>query len=94
MERHICEVCKAEKRETNHWWTIEERVIDGKGATGLRITDWGRGANPRISSRAGRFNKWIVCGQACALKKISEWMAGPRSAAKLEGVKDGEEKAG
>lgn len=78
MERHICEVCKSEKRETNHWWTIEEKVIDGKGSTGLRISDWGEGLNPRASIRSGRIKKWIVCGQACALKKISEWMASSR----------------
>lgn len=36
---------------------------------------------PRVSIRSGRVKRWHVCGQACVLKKISEWMGKPAAPA-------------
>jgi hypothetical protein len=61
-----CDICGAEKKQTNHWF-----VVYAHGGE-LRVTGWT--ANSRI--RAGSKH---LCGQTCLHKLVDEFIAGNMS---------------
>src|SRR6266567_5085845 len=58
-----CDICGAEKRQTNHWFVAYTHGSE------LRVTGWN--ANGRI--RAGCKH---LCGQTCLHKLLDEFIAG------------------
>jgi len=58
-----CDICGAEKRQTNHWFVAYARGGE------LRVTGWN--ANGRM--RAGSKH---LCGQTCLHKLVDEFIAG------------------
>jgi hypothetical protein len=71
MERtqYTCDVCGTEKKETNHWWLF---VVNDDG---FQLAPWG---TPWYQTRQ-RPQATIqhLCGQACAIRKLSEFMSPP-----------------
>ena len=58
-----CDVCGKVKAETNRWWTIR---IANAGGFALVLT----------SGAAGKSREYLdVCGEECALARISQEMA-------------------
>lgn len=55
---YTCDVCGAERHEANHWFGI------GQAGDILHIS-------PFIT---GRSACWHVCGEACVMKKVSEFL--------------------
>ncbi len=61
QETFVCDVCGAVKGTTNHWWKVE---IESNNT--LIMSQWTMmGDRPKVSH---------ICGEACALKKVSEFM--------------------
>jgi hypothetical protein len=58
-----CDICGAEKKQTNHWFVASEQAGE------LRICGW----NSRNKLRAGTKH---LCGQTCLHKLVDEFMAG------------------
>ncbi len=58
-----CDICGAEKKQTNHWFVVWEQVGE------LRVSGW----NSRNRLRTGSKH---LCGQACLHKLVDEFMAG------------------
>jgi hypothetical protein len=58
-----CDICGAEKRQTNHWFVVYTQGSE------LRVTGWN--ANRRL--RAGSKH---LCGQTCLHKLVDEFIAG------------------
>ena len=58
-----CDICGAEKKQTNHWFVASEQAGE------LRVSGW----NARNKLRAGTKH---LCGQACLHKLVDEFMAG------------------
>jgi hypothetical protein len=56
-----CDICGAEKRQTNHWFIASEQAGE------LRVSGW----NPRSRMRAGAKH---LCGQACLHKLADDFM--------------------
>ncbi len=59
-ESFTCDVCGAVKGTTNHWWRV---YVDG---VALSVIGW--------DARAEWDKEFHICGEACALKKVSEFM--------------------
>lgn len=61
VSKVICDGCGAEKKSENHWWVITPglRVIT------IQVLD----GQSKISE-----GEFVVCGEVCAVKKISEWL--------------------
>ena len=57
-----CDICGAEKKQTNHWFVAYEHAGE------LRIGGW----NSRYCKRAGSRH---LCGQTCLHKLVDEFMA-------------------
>ena len=57
-----CDICGAEKKQTNHWFVANEQGGE------LRISGW----STRIRLRAGTRH---LCGQTCLHKLVDEFMA-------------------
>ncbi len=70
-----CDICGAEKKQTNHWFVAYEHSGE------LRISGW----NSRNTKRAGSRH---LCGQTCLHKLVDEFMAqtiaGDRASAAAE----------
>jgi hypothetical protein len=60
IENYKCDVCGATKGEANHWWVIAITQHE------FYLYGWHKNTRPDFH----------VCGQACASKKLSEFMAG------------------
>jgi hypothetical protein len=56
----ICDVCGAQKKETNHWWRVSLR----DGAFVFEKAE-------RVSDLAGATD---VCGESCAVKLLQRFM--------------------
>ncbi len=67
---YTCDVCGAEKRETNHWFVIFQR---GEFQTIARFT----AANLDTTHITPGTAISHVCGENCALKKTSEFLTAP-----------------
>lgn len=57
-----CDICAAEKRQTNHWFVAYEQAGE------LRVSGW----NSRYKLRQGAKH---LCGQTCLHKLVDEYMA-------------------
>ncbi len=57
-----CDICGAEKKQTNHWFIASEQAGE------LRVSGW----SSRIRLRAGTKH---LCGQTCLHKLVDEFMA-------------------
>ncbi len=60
-----CDICGALKRSENHWWALRFLA----GVAQLR---------PLWLSRENAFEpaaEFVLCGEVCVGKKISEWMS-------------------
>jgi hypothetical protein len=57
-----CDICGAEKKQTNHWFVASEQAGE------LRVSGW----SSRIRLRAGTKH---LCGQTCLHKLVDEFMA-------------------
>jgi hypothetical protein len=57
-----CDVCSAEKKQTNHWYVVCEQAGE------LRLGGW----NSRMRQRPGAKH---LCGQTCLHKLVDEFMA-------------------
>jgi hypothetical protein len=57
-----CDICGAEKKQTNHWFIANEQGGE------LRISGW----STRVRLRAGARH---LCGQTCLHKLVDEFMA-------------------
>ena len=57
-----CDICKAEKKQTNHWFVACEQAGE------LRVSGW----NSRNRLRAGSKH---LCGQTCLHKLLDEFLA-------------------
>jgi hypothetical protein len=66
ITKTICDGCGAEQMSENHWWLIKST---GSG-NWLKITPL---AN--ISPEDIEPDDMLFCGEACAMKKVSEWMS-------------------
>jgi hypothetical protein len=67
-----CDVCGTAKKDTNHWFRIFD---DPNGAfTCTRAT-------PPVSPGLAHKD---ICGQACASKAFSTWLAGPLKVLSIE----------
>jgi hypothetical protein len=60
----ICDVCAAEKGSENHWWIVF--ISNSETQPVLRILPLDEA---QICAK-----DFVACGEACALKKVSEWM--------------------
>lgn len=69
---YICDVCKAPKGATNHWWLL----YMGPGYYGFTLGIW-------KSTEADLPGVEHICSEACAAKSLSRWMA-RQSTAKTE----------
>jgi len=56
-----CDICGAEKRQTNHWFIASEQAGE------LRVSGW----NARVRMRAGAKH---LCGQTCLHKLADDFM--------------------
>lgn len=74
-----CDVCKAVKQPSNHWWYYQLVRID---KSGFQIFPWA----PEAEVKDSGFGH--LCGHTCAVKKLSEWMNDQSG----EPKPDGEEK--
>jgi len=61
VSKVICDGCGAEKKSENHWWVLAA----GIGAIWIQVF------NPQEKVADGAF---VLCGEPCVHKKISEWM--------------------
>ena len=62
-----CDVCGAEKRETNHWLVaVTYAELAGIAFIPADIAEGTRGTND------GRYED--ICGHACAHKRFSQWL--------------------
>ena len=62
-EQVTCDVCGAQKQETNHWFTLRTTEF-GDGTKGISILG---GSYPDDEG-----TDIDLCGEACVLKKVSE----------------------
>ena len=69
-----CDVCGSIKKDANHWYYAELRPRDDES---FQIWHWDWPAEDR--ERKGIIH---LCGQACATKKMSEWMEGDKGEAR------------
>ena len=75
-ESFTCDICGAQKRETNHWWLLTTATLlvnsDGmpapKEVRELRISQW-------CDELAINDQAKHACGQGCAQKLLERWMA-------------------
>jgi hypothetical protein len=58
-----CDVCKAERKQTNHWWLVH--IDDG----GFHIAPWD-------DKKAKRKGMKHVCGQGCLQGMQDKWSSG------------------
>lgn len=68
-EQVTCDVCGAQKHETNHWFVI------WMSPEGVRIMDNVQFHNFTVSTRGAILleqSRTDACGEACVLKKVSE----------------------
>jgi len=59
----VCDVCGAEKKETNHWFTVNLTLWGG-----IRFDRWNY-ENPGNNLSAD----FHLCGEQCCQKKLSDW---------------------
>ncbi len=64
LTQYKCDVCGAVKGEANHWYKM--RVLDA-----LHIYRWDFGGEGGSDLSGQRLH---LCGQACVLKKVNEFM--------------------
>lgn len=62
-----CDVCGAERKETNHWFVVE---VTNRG---FHLHDWAWAVRECEIDKQGVKH---VCGQACAHKLLDEFMSG------------------
>jgi len=68
---HTCDRCGAEKKETNHWYALDQRyaeIVCGF-PSGMVLTGFENCRDPNICR--------LACGEKCLLEMVSEW-AGQR----------------
>lgn len=65
-----CDVCKTVKQPSNHWFYVRLSVKTPETMPGFHIWPWD--VEAEISTK----NYIHLCGQACAVKKLAEWMNG------------------
>ena len=66
VKQYVCDVCGAVKGETNHWYQI--RRLEA-----LHLYRWDFGGECREELSGERLH---LCGQACVIRKITEFMGG------------------
>jgi hypothetical protein len=63
IEKFICDECKAEKKDVNHW----HQMVVSEGV--LHLYPW-------TADLSGEENEIIhLCGQECVLSKVDEFMS-------------------
>ena len=65
----VCDVCKTPKQKVNHWWVIDIIIEEGDGfiSKSFHVLPYREG----FPEAPGNFH---LCGQACTIKKLSEFM--------------------
>lgn len=65
-EQYTCDVCGTEKKAANHWWKIRMWRDE------IRMVPWER------SNATSRDEiEFHLCGQACVITKVNEFMNTP-----------------
>ncbi len=68
--QYACDVCGVEKQDSNHWWQIS---IFKHGGGPLQLFPW----KDRISPDSSAWASFHLCGHACVLRKVDEFMSPP-----------------
>lgn len=69
IQQYECDECGAVKGATNHWWVV---AMERPGALLLPLEDFEE--MQRRNHRAFAGGVRMVCGQACAVKRLSIFM--------------------
>ena len=62
-----CDVCGRQKQETNHWLVA---ITDPGFASGIVFV-----AADSLAERESRYAYDDLCGEGCALKRLSRWLS-------------------
>lgn len=65
IKRILCDVCRVEKKETNHWFRAEKTISGG-----ITFLKWNY--DDPIRNLSSDFH---LCGEQCCQKKLSEFTA-------------------
>jgi len=70
IETHACDNCKAQKKETNHWWKVYQCSLGG-----VLVTAWDsnprRRKNPQTTPEVEFTAETHLCGASC----VTEWLS-------------------
>jgi hypothetical protein len=72
----VCDVCGTPKQPSNHWWFAEVTTVDNGIYSGFSVYPWSTEAERKGPRRACLSQYIHLCGQACAIRKLNEFMAG------------------
>lgn len=64
--KFTCDVCGAEKRETNHWWMMRKLASSVSGWA-IDLHPWSRACEDRPDTRH-------LCGESCVVAAVSSCM--------------------
>lgn len=86
IETYKCDACGAEKRDSNHWWSLYRADHEKRIVVVPLDAEFPHRPGQTICCRESSmvYKRFHLCGEACVTKKLSEFMSPARPAVEVQ----------